>query len=176
MLLWTWQSKEVSLAKDEKLENIKNSYYCNDESDCSIEKHRNAYKIVFDKLHTDQIFWCFSNCKEAVDKGSIKEFEEKQDRILWEIDVPEKKIKWFCPVVWTKLRTGELMMHGFVSKIYEEPLLVGKKLAKSKFKEDFNKYWSNKNDEQLLDLMFLKNRAIFDVDSINSRKSLFFSR
>ena len=93
--LWTWQNKKVSLVKDEKLDNLKHSFYCNKESDCSIEKHREVYKMVFDKLHTDQIIWCFTDSDEAVEEGNIQEFEVIQKRILWEIDVSEKEIKWF---------------------------------------------------------------------------------
>jgi hypothetical protein len=132
------------------------------------EKHREAYEKVYQKLKSTQLVWCFTNCNEAVCYASIEEFEKTQDRILWEIDVPDKEIKCYCPVAWKKLRTGKLKMYGFVSKIYEEPLLVGEILAKSKFKEDFNKYWSKKTKDELLDLMFLEKKPVFDFSSSNS--------
>ena len=168
MLLWTWQSKKVSLAKDKKLENIKYSSYCNEESDCPKEKHREVYEKVYQKLDSTQGVWCFTNFDEAVGIASIREFEERQDRILWKIDVPEKDIKWYCPVVWNKLRTGKLKMTGFMHRIYyNEPHLFDNKYIVN-FKKDFDEYWSKKTEDELLGLMFLEKEPIFDVCSQNA--------
>ena len=119
--------------------------------------------------YTDQLIWCFTDYDEATNEASIKEFEEKQDRILWEIDVHEKDIKWYCPIVWDKLRTGQLNMVGFVWTIYNSPHPDCEELDEN-FRDEFFSYWDeNKTEDELLDLMLLEKIPIFDFGSPNSR-------
>ena len=151
MRLWTWQHKTFNLAdRTQKVRSQQFSVYTTHpqrNSDMK-EKHKNAYKKVFERLGTDQLIWCFHEYEEAASRISIEEFE-KQDRVLWEIDVPCEKIKWYCDAAWTCLREGKPSLSGQMYQIYLKPDYA------KKFEDAFTAYWGAKNDEELLNLMFL---------------------
>jgi hypothetical protein len=147
MQLWTWQSKDFSLADEsQKVESIKHSCYLTKNPDPnSKEKHQEAYNKIFQILGTDQLIWCFPINRDAVDYRSIEEFVKNQHCLLWELDIPENEIKWYCESAWHSLRTGKPVMP----------------------EDDFNSFWSCKTEDELLDLMFLK-KPVLDLGLPNA--------
>ncbi len=171
MLLWTWQNKDISLADENlTLDNLKHSFYVNKHPNPkNREKHRIAYEIIFKILGTDQLVWCFTDYADAVSNFSIQEFEKYYQCVLWELDIPEKKIIWYCQVAWNALRSGEIKMYGEVWDIFDSSRPIFPKLTK-KYDDDFHFYWSGKNASELSSLMFLK-KPVLDLGFPNSVSS-----
>jgi len=169
MLLWTWQSQDFSLAdKERKVKIFEHSFYFRESINSDRrEKHKEAYKQVFQKLDTNQLMWCFTDYIEAVEKVSIEEFEKIGHCFLWEIDIPDNEIIWYCNAAWNTLRTGKPAMPEGIWEIFHssEPLLP--EVAKN-YENEFNIFWSGKTTEDLLNLMFLKN-PVFDLGLPNAR-------
>jgi len=167
MKLWTWQSEGFSLAKDEKVKSLEKSPYCNENSPYAKNRnHRESYIKVFRRLRTCQVIWCFTNYKEAISCAQIESFENTRHCLLWELDIPENEIRWYCQVAWDALINGKARMLSEVFDIFNasEPNFQG--LAK-KYKIDFNSYWAGKGANHYLDLMFLK-KPVLDLGLSNS--------
>jgi hypothetical protein len=157
MLLWTWQNTAFNLAdRTLRVDSLKNSVYTTHRSLDTERKgrHERAYKMVFERLGTDQLIWCFHRYEDAVDSASISEFETL-GCVLWEVDVPPERIKWHCHGAWTCLRAGKPDLPERMHRIYRELSLLEPDYARN-FEDNFITYWEEKTDAELLDLVFLR--------------------
>jgi hypothetical protein len=158
MRLWTWQNPDFSLAnKQKEFKSIEYSIYLNHPQLAKQEKerHKGAYQKVWERLGSDQILWCFTQYETAVDETSIEEFE-KMRCLLWEIDAPEDKIIKYCISAWEYLRTGK-PYNPFERSWIDLKLFEPNK--RNKLEKDFEEHWKDKNEQQLLDAMFLEKFA-----------------
>jgi hypothetical protein len=159
MRLWTWQNSDFSLAnKQQKVKSIEFSSFLNDPTNSKETKeyHKAAYQKVWERLKTDQILWYFTQYEDAVSGACIERFE-KRGCLLWEIDAPEDKIIKYCIAAWEYLRTGEPY-----NLLFDRPWTDLKALEpnkRNKLQKDFEEHWKDKNDQQLLDAMFLEKFA-----------------
>jgi len=171
MRLWTWQSKDFSLfEKSQKVESIKHSFYVNKYPNLNIrEKHREAYEKMFQKLDTNQLIWCFTNYIESIEKASIEEFEKIRHCLLWEIDIPDNEIIWYCNAAWNTLRTGKPAMPEGIWEIFHSSEYLFPEEAK-RYENEFNIFWSGNAIEDLLNLVFLK-KPVFDLGLPNARST-----
>jgi len=156
MRLWTWQNPKFSLTdKQQEVKSIEYSIYLNHE--CIPEKERNrhkaAYQKVWERLGTNQILWCFTQYEVAIDNVSVEEFE-KMGCLLWEIDAPEDKIIKYCNTAWECLRAGKAIIHKRFNDSCKN-LEIFDPNKRNKIVKDF-KYWKDKNEQQLLNAMFLE--------------------
>jgi len=157
MQLWTWQSKGFDLADQaQKVRSLGSSVYTMHPqlNPGMKDKHRGAYEKLFQRLGTDQLIWCFHRYEDATNHRSIDEFEILLGHVLWEIDVPCEKITWYCDAAWACLRTGQPGLPRAMNQIYEELKYLRPDLAK-RLEADFMAYWRDKNDEEVLDLLFV---------------------
>jgi len=163
MRLWTWQSKGFSLAnKSRRVEPLKYSWYANENVTAEeAQRHEEAYLKVFGEFGTDKLLWCFTHRGEATCEGSRIEFEQIQGRLLWELDVPEDKIRWYCPVAWEKLRSGKQEMKGAIGGVCQALERRNSKRS-AQFKGDFDSYWADKSEDELVKLMRLKRQVSLD--------------
>lgn len=156
MQLWTWQSKAFDLAdRAQKVRSLGSSVYTtHPQLDPGMkDRHREAYEKLFERLGTGQLIWCFHEYQDAVGSASIAEFETL-GRVLWEIDVPYEKIKWYCDAAWACLRTGKPGLPIRMNQIHEELKHLRPNHAE-RLEDDFMAYWRDKNDGELVDLLFL---------------------
>lgn len=156
MRLWTWQNKAFNLAdRGERVRPLEFSVYTtHPQRDTGAKnRHREAYEKLFERLGTDQLIWCFHQYEDAVSSASIAEFETL-GHVLWEIDVPCEKIQWYCDAAWTCLLTGEPGLPVWMNQIHEELKYLRPEYAK-RLEDDFMACWRGKNDDELLDLLFL---------------------
>jgi hypothetical protein len=158
MRLWTWQRTGVFPYGREKLDSLKYSYYLNDSDvDASVRLRRaTAYKKLWGLLSTDQVMWCFTNEKEAVEAAGR---EWCKDCVLWEFDVPLEEVKLVCTVGWDLLVQGgcstpsELVecfrqLQGFYQK-------NGKPYFRDLFDKDFCAYWRGRSESELWEALFV---------------------
>lgn len=160
MQLWTWQNKAFNLSDPtQRVRPLDCSVYIThpDLDSDGKDKHKKASEKVFARVGTDQLIWCFHRYEDAVSNASIVEFETL-GRVLWEIDVPCEKIRWHCHAAWTCLRTGKPDLPDRIRQIYKELKYFRADCAK-RFEDDFTAHWRDKNDDELLDLLFL-NRLV----------------
>jgi hypothetical protein len=157
MRLWTWQNPDFSLAnKQQKVESIKYSIYLNHDyiAEEQRNRHKTAYQKVWERLGSDQILWCFTRYEEAIDEASIEEFGNR-GYLLWEIDTPEDKIIKYCVVAWNYLRTGKPKIpNGFYNSW--KNLEISELNKRNKLVKNFEEYWKDKKEQQLLGAMFLE--------------------
>jgi hypothetical protein len=162
MRLWTWQSKRV--------ESIQHSSFLRELKKLDPQeagRHEEAYRKIFQLVDTNQLIWCYKDYSEAV-YGSIEGWE-KQDCILWELDVPEEEIRWYCPVAWERLRTGTLKMCGCIWDIHQSlTLTIRHQKRADTFLSHFNSYWNGKTENELLDSMFLQRPLLHSSSSCST--------
>jgi len=160
MKLWTWQHREVNLADaSQTLKNLDNSSYVatNGQPHEAGMKHKRAYELVFERLGTDQFIWCYDDYGEATSTLSTKEYEPREC-CLWELDVPQGQIQWYCMAAWTALREGMPKLPKGLWDIYAS-LKYLRPQAAERFKEEFEDFWRVKETGGLLDYMFLDRRV-----------------
>jgi len=74
--------------------------------------------------------------------------------LLWEIDAPEDNIIKYCNTAWECLRKGKaIIFQRFIDSCKNLQIFDPNK--KNKIVKDF-KYWKYKNEQQLLNAMFLE--------------------
>ena len=140
--LWTWQNENLNLADTKQMINS---------HEHSPYNHRKAYEKVHQN-YSDQIIWCWNDFEASICYSSILEFKG-QNRLLWELAIPEDRVFWYCPVAWEKIRTGELKKVGAMGEVIKSQLSPD---FSQKLFKDFESFWSDKNGEELLNLMYLK--------------------
>ncbi len=160
MHLWTWQSRDFSLANsDKKVDSIQYSHFLHEEKKIDpreANQHEKAYQQVFSLVDSNQLIWCYKDYEEAT---SAPNEWEKYNRVLWELDVPEEKIHWYCPVAWEKLRSGKVEKCGCVWGIHYFLRTCDEGEAKM-FEIQFNSYWEAKTNGELLNSIILRRSSL----------------
>jgi hypothetical protein len=157
MRLWTWQDRRLNLADRGRISNLQYSRYTTNclSSLGGAQRHRKAYEKLFSRLNNDQLIWCFQEYADAVSDTAILEFQNV-GCLLWEIDVPDERIQWYCHAAWTCLRGQSLFLPDGLSQTHEQLARGGSHNAQM-FKHDFTTYWSEKDENGLFDFLFLGN-------------------
>jgi len=149
MRLWTWQKKGFLLDSD-RVESLRNSAYLNDFSRAFADRLMmlKAYVKFWELLDTDQILWCFTDKKEAVNANGDSWCAESQ---LWEIEVPDDKVKLICGVGWHwMLAKRECAAPSRFEDLFVQMMsLLLTRYNRDVFFSDFNAYWANKTDDEL---------------------------
>jgi len=74
--LWTWQGAEHSLTTG-KIDQSKSDYYCDEQ----LPGIRDAYRLLFEQLKTDQVIWCYTR------ENQHPVFSYRRD-VEWHLRVP----------------------------------------------------------------------------------------
>jgi hypothetical protein len=158
MRLWTWQSKDFSIIDPaQKVDSLKYSRYLAERIPESIRSQfSSVYQKLWDILGTEQFHWSYTEEKDAKSKESNLEYNKGE--LLWEVDAPINNIfKIVCSVAWNYLlgnRNLIRQIYGFRSTLDEE------------FKEKFNLFWGQKNEDQLWGLLLLDLNGLHDPSPI----------
>jgi len=155
MLLWTWQNPKISPIKGE-YDSLKYSDYIKDSTNISEEQRFiNAYKKIWEYLSHSKnskikILWCYTVENEAKEVKS-----SNQNKILWNIDVPEDHIRFICDIAWHWILYGK---DGNSCTPPERLFQLYHALTKNhrdQFYKDFNTKWRTTPENVLWDILFL---------------------
>jgi hypothetical protein len=159
MRLWTWQKPDVSLV-DGEYDNLTHSYYINDRSIAKSEREqfKKAYIKLWNRLGKKEnekikIIYCYLEEKEAKDKTN----KINENKILWEMDVPETQITYICSVAW------HWILYGKDGVPYAPPDTIFQLchsvtgISWKQFIKEFNEKWRNMSEDVLWDILLLEN-------------------
>ena len=159
MKLWTWQKDGFDITNDSTpVDSNNNSRYWNHPNEQTRAHFRRVYTTLWDKLETDQFHWYY--CDENDAKSELSS-EEYGANVLWELEIPEDKIwKIACTAAWDSLRGRTVYPPRFFSLSWQSKL-INEDAAQSsknleKLEENFKEFWHRKNEDELWDLLFLK--------------------
>ena len=158
MLLWTWQNPSVSPTKGE-YDSLKYSDYINNRPKSERERFITAYREVWKRLgkigEKITILWCYTDENEAKNPRILS----NQNKILWEIDVPEEYIQYICSVAWNWILFGKECIAperfiNFYKTLWDGPFI------RKQFYKVFNKGWQRKLEQgELWDILFIDERV-----------------
>jgi hypothetical protein len=83
--LWTWHKRDFCLVSD-RVDHSRSAYYNYDK----LPGIRVAYKLLADRLRTDQFIWCYHLRDEHHVSNYVAENE-----IEWELEIPKDKVLAF---------------------------------------------------------------------------------
>ena len=164
MRLWTWQNPNVLPTKG-KYDSLKYSDYINNRPKSERERFITAYREVWKRLGKTgekiTILWCYTDENEAKNPRILS----NQNKILWEIDVPEEHIQYICNVAWHWILYGNGCVPPTKFEHFYRVLTNGP-FHRNQFNKDFNAEWRMMPEDALWDILFLDNLVEACSDAI----------